>query len=330
MDALAGLLEGPRARGAFLLRAVLDPPWAVRIEDRAPLSLMCVTRGDAWVLPDGGAPVRLRPGDIAVARGPAPYTCADDPASPPRALIRPGGVCSTLRGEPLSDTMHLGVRTWGDRPDGASAMLIGTYQLAGELGGQLLDALPPLLHLPAELWRCPLLPVLEDEITKDEPGQSVMLDRLLDLLLIAALRAWFSRPEAEAPGWYVAMGDPVVGRALRLMQNEPAHPWSVAELAAQAGVSRAALARRFTDLVGEPPMTYLTGCRVALAADLLRQTGATVGSVARKVGYSGSFALSAAFKRVRGVSPQEYRAGSVLPQRQEGSPKEREGATVDA
>ncbi|MFD7635164.1 helix-turn-helix transcriptional regulator, partial [Streptomyces sp. NPDC059873] len=134
---------------------------------------------------------------------------------------------------------------------------------------------------------------------------------VLDLMLIAVLRAWFSRPGAEAPGWYRAMADPAVGNALRLLQNEPARPWTVASLAAACGVSRAGLARRFSELVGEPPMAYLTGWRLARAGDLLRGTDATVESVARKVGYSGSFALSAAFKRVRGVSPQEYRSGAL-------------------
>lgn len=191
-----------------------------------------------------------------------------------------------------------------------------------EVGRRLLDALPPLLHLTAEQGNCPVMPVREEEIGRDEPGQSVVLDRILDLLLIAALRAWFSRPEAAAPGWYRAMGDPVVGAALRLMQNDPARPWTVASLAAEAGVSRAGLARRFTDLVGEPPMTYLTGWRLALAADLLRTTDATVESVARQVGYSGSFALSAAFKRVRGVGPREHRARRrhLLPKQQQSSP----------
>ncbi|MFJ2745736.1 cupin domain-containing protein [Streptomyces sp. NPDC087440] len=311
MDALAGLLDGPRARGAFLLRAVLDPPWSLRIEDQAPLTLMCMTRSTAWVMPDSGDAVLLRPGDLAIARGPEPYTCADTPSSPVRARIGPGGVCSTRFGTPLAESMQLGVRTWGDRVDGESVMLIGTYQLGGEVGQRLLDALPPLAYLPTEVWRCPLLPVLEEEISRDEPGQSVYLDRLLDLLLIASLRAWFSRPEAEAPAWYRAMGDPVVGRALRLMQNEPARPWTVASLAAETGVSRAGLARRFSELVGEPPMSYLTGWRLTLAADLLRSTDATVEAVARKVGYGGSFALSAAFKRVRGVSPQEHRRAAA-------------------
>jgi AraC-like DNA-binding protein len=112
------------------------------------------------------------------------------------------------------------------------------------------------------------------------------------------------------PGWYRAHGDPVVGPALRLMQAEPACPWTVASLAGEIGVSRAALARRFHDLVGEPPMTFLTSWRLALAADLLLEPGATVGSVAEHVGYGSAFALSTAFKRVRGISPAQHRAAA--------------------
>lgn len=314
MDALAGLLDGPRARGAFLLRMVMEPPWCVRIEDRAPLCLMCVTHGEAWIVPDtgtgtGAAPVRVRPGDIVIVRGPDAYTVTDAPGSAPQALIGPGGTCHTLRGEPLEQSMRLGVRTWGNALDGSSTMLVGTYQMANEVGRRLLDALPDVVHLPADAWDCPLLPVLDDEISRDDPGQSVVLDRVLDLLLIAVLRTWFSRPGAAAPAWYRAMGDPVVGQALRLLQNEPAHPWTVASLAAKCGVSRAALARRFSALVGESPMAYLADWRLSLAADRLRETDATVESIARQVGYGGSFALSAAFKRVRGISPQEHRAG---------------------
>ena len=93
-----------------------------------------------------------------------------------------------------------------------------------------------------------------------------------------------------------------------MLHNNPAHPWTVATLAAGTGVSRASLARHFAELVGEPPMSYLTSWRLALAADLLREPDATVGAVARQVGYGSAFALSAAFKRVRGVSPQEHRA----------------------
>jgi AraC-like DNA-binding protein len=200
------------------------------------------------------------------------------------------------------------VRTWGNDPDGATVLLTGTYQMHGEVSGRLLRALPVLLVLSEEALDSPLIPLMADEIVKDAPGQEAVLDRLLDLLLIAALRAWFARPDADAPGWYRASADPVVGLALRLLHNDPAHPWTVAELAGATGLSRAALARRFTDLVGEPPMSFLAGWRIALAADLLLEPGATLGSVARQVGYGGPFALSAAFKRVRGISPQEHRA----------------------
>lgn len=100
----------------------------------------------------------------------------------------------------------------------------------------------------------------------------------------------------------------MVAEALRLLHDDPAHPWTVAELATGIGASRATLARRFTAAVGEPPMAYLAGWRTALAADLLRRTDATVGSIARKVGYANAFALSVAFKRRRGTTPTEHRS----------------------
>lgn len=312
MDALADLLDGPRAREAFLLRVVLDPPWSMRIQDRAPLTVVSVVRGRAWVIPDGGDPVPVSAGDVVVARGPDPYTVADDPATPPQVIIHPNERCTTSYGEDLAVAMDRGVRTWGNTDDGKSVMLVGTYQGTGAISDRLLRALPPLLVLRTHEWDSPLVPLLATEIAKDDPGQSAVLDRLLDLLLIAVLRAWFSRAEA-APGWIRAQADPVVGRALRMLHNHPAHPWTVAGLAGRLGVSRATLARRFTQLVGEPPMTYLTDWRLALAADRLRQPDATIGAVARQVGYSNAFALSAAFKRVRGMSPNAYRAGATTP-----------------
>ena len=309
MDALAGLLDGPRARGAFLLRSVLNPPWALRIQDRAPLTLLAVERGEAWIVPDTGPPEPLQPGDIAVVRGPDPYTVAGDPATEPQIVIHPGEFSTTPDGVELCADMTLGVRTWGDGPDGSAVLLSGTYQLDGEVSRRLLAALPPVLVLPADAWSSPLPGLLAEEIGRDEPGQEIVLDRLLDLLLIAVLRAWFSRPEGRAPAWYRAQGDPVVGRALDLLHEAPDRPWTVAALAAETGVSRAALARRFTELVGRPPMAYLTGRRLSLAAELLREPDATVGAVARKVGYGSAFALSTAFKRERGVSPQQHRCG---------------------
>ena len=311
VDALAGLLDGPRARGAFVLRTVMSPPWCVRVQDQAPLSLVAVLGGATWVTPDGGAPVLLAPGDVAVTRGPEAFTFGDDPATPPAAVIHPGQRCTTPDGEELHEAMTLGVRTWGNDADGSAVLLVGTYQLAGEVGGRLMNALPRLVVMPEGGLDTPLVSLLAAESARDEPGQEAVLDRLLDLLLIATLRAWFSRPDAAAPRWYRANADPVVGRALRLLHNNPAHPWTVAGLASEVGLSRASLARRFTELVGEPPMAYLTNWRLTLAADLLLEPDATVGAVAAQVGYGSPYALSTAFKRHRGVSPRQHRLSAV-------------------
>jgi AraC-like DNA-binding protein len=297
MDAVAGLLDGPRARGAFLLRSTLEPPWCLRIEDEAPLTVVAVVSGEAWIDEQ-----RLTPGDIAIARGPDPYTVADTPGREPQAVIGVGNVCRLPDGAEVKLMDFLGTRSWGNSASGGTVMLTGTYEHAGEISARLLRALPPLI---VQRLDSPLVQLLADEIVKDEPGQEAVLDRLLDLLLIATLRAHFAT--ADAPGWYRAAADPVVGPAIKALQDEPAHPWTIEALAHRAGVSRAALARRFNELVGEPPMSFLTGWRIALAADLLLEPGATVGSVAPQVGYGSAFALSTAFKRLRGVSPQQYK-----------------------
>ncbi len=304
---MAALLEGPRARGAFVLRSMLRPPWSLRIQDESPLTLVAVVRGWAWALTADGEQRRVEAGDVAVFRGPHPYTVADDPATEPQILINPGQVTTTLDGEVLCETMSLGVRQWGNDPDGETVFVTGSYEYVGAVSRRLLRALPPMLVLPRGRSDHRLLGLLTDETVKDLPGQGVVLDRLLDLLLISTLRTWFSG--TEAPPWYHAYGDPLVGKALRLLQHNPAHPWTVAALAQEVGSSRAALARRFTELVGEPPMAFLTEWRLDLAADLLQGTEDTVEAIARRVGYGSAFALSTAFKRHFGISPREHRAG---------------------
>lgn len=307
MDALTGLLGGPRARQAFLLRLVMAPPWSILVDDQAPLSLIVVVRGEAWVTPPGQPPTRLVPGEIAIVRGPEPYAFADPHDRPPDVIALPGGRCTTTSGEDLVDALTRGVRTWGTADEEATEVLVGAYEHVSELGRRLLTALPPLVVVPAATLDSPLTAVLEREIVRDDPGQQVVLDRLLDLLVVATLRAWFTAADDDAPGWFRADADPVVGPALRLLQDEPAHPWTVTSLAARVGSSRATLARRFTELVGEPPMTYLTERRLALAADLLLESDDTIAAVAHRVGYASPFALSTAFKRFHGVSPHQHR-----------------------
>ena len=170
----------------------------------------------------------------------------------------------------------------------------------------MLDALPAVVVIRADEWSSPLVDLLVDEAGRDGPGQEAYLDRLLDLLLMSVLRVWFDRDD-NAPPWWHAEHDEVVGPALRLIYNQPDQPWTVANLAVAVGTSRAVFARRFTDLVGEPPIAFLTGWRLARAADLLDDPAMTIAAVARRVGYATPFALSSAFKRAYGVSPNTYR-----------------------
>ena len=186
---------------------------------------------------------------MAVIRGPEPYTFADRPDTAPQAVIHPGQHCTTPWGDELEEAMSLGVRTWGNSRDGGATMLVGTYERRSEISERMLEALPQLVVLRAGEWDSPLVGLLADEVVKDEPGQELVLDRLLDLLVIAAVRAWFARPDAPAPAWYRAHTDPVVGKAVRMLHHNPEHAWTVANLAAEVGLSRAALARRFTELV---------------------------------------------------------------------------------
>lgn len=313
VDALAGLLDGPRAHRAFLVRLLMGSPWSVWVDDRAALSLVAVLRGEAWVTIPGESPARLQAGDIALIRGPEPYTVSDPSARPPDITVLPGGMCTTADGESLVDRFGRGVRTWGNDPDGAFEALVGTYERVSELGERLLAALPRLAVVPADSLDSPLLGVLTHEIDRDRPGQQTVLDRSLDLLVVSAVRAWLEG-NAPGPGWFTASDDPVVGPALRLLDGQPAEPWTLPALAASVGCSRATLARRFTELVGEPPITYLTERRMSLAADLLLEPGASVTSVSRRVGYATPYAFSTAFKRVRGRTPDDHRrnGGTVV------------------
>src|SRR5262249_12688107 len=219
MDAIAGLLDGPRARRAFLLRCAMDPPWSLRIEDEAPLSLVAVLRGSAWFVPERADPVLVGAGDVALVRGPDPYLFCDDPATPPQAIIHPDQRCTTPDGQEVVPMKSFGVRRWGNSPDGSTEVLTGTYNVEGEVSRRLLDALPAQVVLRAGEWETPLIALLADEMLRDEIGQDAVLDRLLDLLLVAAVRAHLTRAAADAPGWFRAQSDPIVSQAVRLLHD---------------------------------------------------------------------------------------------------------------
>lgn len=309
MDVLTDLLHRARAQNAVVRQLIQRPPWAMTYADAAPLTVAATLGGRASIqLPDT-APTRLAAGDIALVTGPTGYTIADDPATPPQYVIRDGRKYLPT-GEPAGPHATLAPRTYGAGLSGATIMLRGVYELHGDVAARLLDLLPPLAVVPAGSRTRAALDLLSAETASDEPGQDAVLARLLDLVLVIALRAWCTRPEATPPAWYRALADPAIGEALRLLHEDPAHRWTVASLAAKVGMSRAAFAQRFAALAGRPPLGYLTDWRMTLAADLLRDTQETVAHVARRVGYEDPFAFSVAFKRARGRTPSAWRGSS--------------------
>jgi hypothetical protein len=159
----------------------------------------------------------------------------------------------------------------------------------GDIGWQLLRALPPVLTVTEDGETAAICESIAAEVATDRPGQQVVLDRLLDWMLVCTLRAWFDRPGSTAPAWYTALSDPIVGEALRLMHHSPARPWTVAQLAS------------------------LTHWRMTIASDLLIEPDATIANVAKRVGYADAFNFSAAFKRVKGRSPSNHRSQHARP-----------------
>ncbi|WP_033291660.1 AraC family transcriptional regulator [Amycolatopsis jejuensis] len=308
MDAFSDLIRGVRAHGSLFGSSTLSPPWSLHFVDGAPLTLCTVLTGSGWIVVPGSPPERLTARETIIVRGPSTFAFLDSPDTP-AAPLACGEHCAT---PDQGGTRHrLG---WADEGHGDTTLIVGAYPVQGASRvTTLLDALPVVLRVPSGGAADAVLDHLAAELAMDTPGQQVVLDRLLDWMLVCTLRDWFDLP-GTSPPWWAAQRDPVVGAALRLLHTDPAAPWTVTTLAARTGVARSTLAKRFADLVGEPPMTYLTRWRMTLAADLLTDRDpATIAAVARQVGYSDPFGFSAAFKRVRGVNPSEYRRCGGLP-----------------
>jgi AraC-like DNA-binding protein len=302
MDRITALLDGPRACGAIpapqhARRTLVDADLR-----RGALTIVAVTRGEAWITTDESG--HISRGSVGIVRGPGHYTVADSPSTVPDIVIHLGQRCESLDGRSLAMSMRLGVRTWGHAIDAPTAMLTGTYEHHTALGSDLLEALPKVVAVQHDFDH-PIAALLAEEVTRETPGQQAVLDRLLDVLVVDTLRTWYQQQSETSP-WWDAHRDPLVGAALALIHDAPEQAWTIATLARSVGTSRAHLARRFNDLVGEPPITYLTKWRLSLAADLLCQPAATVTSTARAVGYGSAFAFSTAFKRRYGISPHQH------------------------
>ncbi|NEB78443.1 AraC family transcriptional regulator [Streptomyces sp. SID14478] len=300
MDVVSDAIAAVRTGSPSANRLRVSGSWCVRLDRYEGAGFHVALTGSCWLLPDGGRPLTLRPGDAVLLPHGAGHVLAHAPTDPARAA----------RAVPF-DALDTVPRATGAAD--AVELLCGKYRLDRSHTHPLLAELPDVVHLPRDDDRSPELRaaigLLSQEADAARPGSCAAVPSLLDLLLVYMIRAWTADPATGSDArWPRALADPVVTEALRLLHSDPAHAWSTDRLAARTGVSRATLNRRFTALVGRPPMTYLTWWRMTRAATLLRTAAdAPLESVAREVGYGSPYALSHAFRREFGVTPGRYR-----------------------
>jgi AraC-like DNA-binding protein len=271
-----------------------------------------ILQGPCWLIAPDAGPVPLAAGDVVFRPHGRGHTLADNPSSPPSALV-----CDP--NDPQASqpyiTNTVGAPADSDAP--STVTLCGAYELDPGRTHPLLDALPELIHLPAHLGRHPELratvDLLATELERPRLGTDAIVPALLDTLLLHILRTWLDQQHTSgsAVGWAAALNDSATTAALQAIHRHPARPWTVATLAAEAGLSRAPFARRFTALLGQPPLTYLTWWRMTAAARLLQESDAPLSAVAGKVGYTSEFAFATAFKRQYGTAPGRYRRAGL-------------------
>ncbi|GGU47962.1 AraC family transcriptional regulator [Lentzea flava] len=300
MDVFTDVIATMRVGRAKFTRSRWSGPWGHRFGPYPGAGFHVVLRGSCWLIPPAGAPVRLDAGDVVFLPHGALHGLSD----------RPDRTAAEL--PPARETDHT-----GDDPDADTHLVCGAYRLDRGQAHPFLRTLPEVLHLRARPGRHPALRAAVDllgaDVAESRPGAGAALPALLDLLLVYLLRAWLEEESERSPGtgWCAAFSDPVVATALRHVHREPAHPWTVSELAGRVGMSKTAFARRFTALVGQSPMAYLTWWRLSTGARLLRDGDETLAAVARQVGYTSEFAFATAFKREFGVPPGRFRRRSA-------------------
>ncbi|MFH8367739.1 AraC family transcriptional regulator [Streptomyces sp. NPDC018031] len=305
MDILTEALSSMRTGRPTSVRTNGRAPWGLRLPPVAGAGFHVVLYGTCWLVPLEDSPdltpIALSPGDVVFLRNGRGHILADHPATPAE-VERPD---QFHPGSPLG-TVTIG----GDGP--ATSLLCGNYHLDQGRPHPLVRQLPEVIHLATRHGRHPELSaavqLLGAELENPRIGSAGIVPTLIDSLLLYILRAWLEdQPPAAARGWAAALGDSAVAPALTAIHRDPAAQWTVESLAERAGLSRAAFARRFTALVGEPPMAYLTRWRMTTAARLLRESEAPLTTVAARTGYGSEYAFAKAFKREYGQAPGRYR-----------------------
>ncbi|ONM47638.1 AraC family transcriptional regulator [Nocardia donostiensis] len=297
-DAISAIRTNSPSSGLFIRHA----PWGRHYPVVPGAGFHVVLQGSCWLRPPDGDAIALGVGDVVFMPRGADHVLVDDPATPVTEIAQPG--------EPREIT----------GPGPRSVLLCGAYALDRRHPHPMLNSLPEFVHLPAQLGRHPSLrgavDLLAAELAEPRAGTDAVVPSLLDALLLYILRAWLEENADTRPsGWAAAFGDPAVATALRAIHADPSRPWTVEDLAAAAGVSRATLARRFAATIGEAPLSYVTHWRMILAAKWLRESADALSTVARRAGYGSEFAFAKAFKREFGVAPGRYRkeAGRAEP-----------------
>ena len=303
MDALTDVLEVARVSGSVLAHVHAHEPWGLDLAPANGAAFHAVTAGSVWLEADGELARRLMPGDVVLL-----------PTGPPHRLLSAPGVAARRYDDDLKAEL---VTAAGDLvipgPGPRSRFLCAGFSYDNELAHPLLSLLPPVLHVsPADEGpETPLqstLRLLMGELSRHQIGSEAAVERLIEVLFVQVIRSWIdASAESTPPSWLSGLRDAVVARALALVHAQPERPWTVDELAAAVHVSRSTLVRRFNDLVGEPPVAYLTRWRMELAARLLRESEQPVGRISRLVGYTSEFAFSRAFSKHRGEPPGRYR-----------------------
>ncbi|MGW1003588.1 AraC family transcriptional regulator [Streptomyces sp. NPDC002520] len=311
MDVLSDVISVARTgrpRSAYVRR---HAPWRQQFASvPGSAGFQVILEGTCWLLTPHTAPLRMGAGDLLFLPHGSGHTLADHPAS---AVTAPA--CTPDDPELSESYASDSVDRLGQGGP-VTVVLCGAYQLERSRTHPLLLTLPDLIHLPTDPSRHPELhaavQLLAVEVGNPRLGTGATVPALLDTLLMYILRIWLAEQPTRrsTTGWAAALNDPAVTAALHAVHRDPAAPWTVAKLAAEASLSRAAFTRRFSALIGQPPLGYLTWWRMTTAARLLRATEAPLRSIAAQVGYTSEFAFANAFKRTHGLAPGAYRRGS--------------------
>lgn len=314
MDAFSEVLAGLKLRGALFFTAELSAPWAVAAPASQAMAPMLapgaphlviyhlVVGGTARAALPGGQTVELEPGDIVVF----PHGDAHELSSGAGVSYVDEG--TLMRKIASRDLTPMQAGGGGD----ATRLVCGFMVCDPLLCAPILNGLPPVLKVNVRTdrsghWLEGSLLHLVEEASSNRVGSDVILAKVSEALFVDTLRRYVSGLPVEQTGWLAGARDPVVGRSLALLHARVAHPWTVAELAEQVGVSRTALVERFSRYLAEPPMTYLTRWRLQLAAQALIATPRGVAEIATDVGYESEAAFNRAFKRTFGAPPARFR-----------------------